>query len=129
MVLSWFRMWEAVYRMPGAWMNPAKQQLLKSSVLAACDSLDGVADGIVSNVQACQSTFAINSLRCAGGADTGDTCLSDAQITALKVMNTDTQFNFALASGETHYPGYNVWGADLGITTNPSPLHPNARPN
>ena len=30
----------------------------------------------------------------------------------------------ALASGEDHYPGYNVWGADLGITTNPSPLEP-----
>ena len=26
-------------------------------------------------------------LRCAGGADTGDNCLSDAQITAVKALN------------------------------------------
>ena len=65
-----------------------------------------------------------NPLRCPDGVDSGDTCLSDAQITALKIVNTDTQFHFALASGEDHYPGYNLWGADLGITTNPSPIEP-----
>ena len=51
-----------------------------------------------------------NVVRCAGGVDTGDTCLSDAQITALNVMNTDAKFNFFLASGLQTYPGYNVWG-------------------
>jgi feruloyl esterase len=29
-------------------------------------------------------------------------------------MNTPLVFTYALASGETQYPGYNVWGADLG---------------
>jgi feruloyl esterase len=31
---------------------------------------------------------------------------------------------FQLADGETEYPGYNVWGADLGITTRTSPIEP-----
>jgi feruloyl esterase len=63
-------------------------------------------------------------VRCPGGADTADTCLSDAQINALKTINTRTNFYFHMDSRETHYPGYNVWGSDLGITSNPSPLEP-----
>ncbi|NEX62426.1 tannase/feruloyl esterase family alpha/beta hydrolase [Noviherbaspirillum galbum] len=116
---------------PGAYPNTAKRQLLYNAVMAACDGLDGVNDGLISNQNRCNAvfnpttaTYNGNPLRCANGADTGDTCLSDAQITALKTINTDTRFNFSLASGENHYPGYNVWGADLGITTNPSPVQP-----
>jgi carboxylesterase type B len=116
---------------PGAYPNTPKRALVYAAAMEACDGLDGVVDGLIGNQQRCNAVFdpatasvAGNPLRCPGGADTGDTCLSDAQITALKVMNTDTQFHFSLASGETHYPGYNVWGADLGITTNPSPLQP-----
>jgi hypothetical protein len=43
-------------------------------VLAQCDTLDGVADGIVSKPAACN--FDPAPLRCAGGTDTGDSCLS-----------------------------------------------------
>lgn len=111
----------------GAYLDTAKRTVLFKTVMAACDALDGVADGIIANVQACNASFnpstaTLNgvSLRCAGGADTGDTCLSDAQIAALNTMNTPLNFNYSLASGETSYPGYNVYGADLGIT-NASP--------
>jgi feruloyl esterase len=59
-------------------------------------------------------------IRCAGGADTGNSCLSDAQINAFKVINTPLVLNYALASGETSYPGFNTWGTDFGIPgTNP----------
>lgn len=116
---------------PGAYPNTAKRDLIYKASIAACDSLDGVADGLINHQVRCNASFDPSTaifngrpLRCEGGADTGDTCLSDAQITALKTINTDTRFNFSLASGETYYPGYNVWGADLGITTNPSPLQP-----
>lgn len=116
---------------PGAYPNTAKRVLILQAALAACDTLDGVQDGLISNQAACNASFDPSTanfngapLRCAGGVDTGDSCLSDAQITALKTINTDTRFNFTLASGERRYPGYNVWGADLGITTNPSPLQP-----
>jgi hypothetical protein len=96
----------------GAYPNPAKQALLHRAVVAACDAGDGAADGIVSNPAAC--AFDVASLRCPTGGDEGDGCLSDAQIAALKVMNTDVHLNFPLASGETGIAGYRVFqGVDL----------------
>ena len=74
---------------------------------------DGVlADGIASNPAGC--AFDVASLRCPTGGDEGDGCLSDAQIAALKVMNTDVHLNYPLASGETGIAGYRVFqGVDL----------------
>ncbi len=116
---------------PGAYLNTPKRALVYHAAMEACDALDGVSDGLISDQRQCNARFDPATatvrgapLRCVAGADTGDTCLSDAQIGALKVMNTDTVFNFKLASGETRYPGYNMWGADLGITSNPSPVQP-----
>jgi feruloyl esterase len=116
---------------PGAYLSVGKRASLYDAAIEACDALDGVADGLISNQQQCNAQFdpataVLNGapLRCANGADTGDNCLSDAQIGALQTINTPTRFRFPLASGETQYPGYNVWGADLGITTRTSPVEP-----
>ncbi|HZZ13038.1 MAG TPA: tannase/feruloyl esterase family alpha/beta hydrolase, partial [Paraburkholderia sp.] len=113
---------------PDAYLNQAKRKVLLNAVLASCDTLDGVADGVISNVAACNTTFnpttaTVNGtpLRCTGGTEGGDTCLSDAQINALNVYNTPITFAYTLASGETQYPGFNVYGADLGVV-NASPL-------
>jgi hypothetical protein len=115
---------------PGAYLDQPKRKVLLNAVLATCDTLDGVADGLISNVAACNATFNPSTamlngspLRCAGGTDTGDTCLSDAQISALNVYNTPITFSYSLASGETQYPGFNIYGADLGIV-NASALQP-----
>lgn len=108
---------------PGAYPSSAKRVQVYLAAMEACDALDGVVDELISNPQKCNAIFdpataMLNGtpLRCAGGVDTGDTCLSDAQITALKTLNSSANFNFFMASGETQYPGYNVWGADLGIS-------------
>ncbi|MBG6071311.1 MULTISPECIES: tannase/feruloyl esterase family alpha/beta hydrolase [unclassified Polaromonas] len=115
---------------PGAYPSRAKRKVLYDASLAACDALDGVTDGLISNVKACNASFdpataTLNGtpIRCVGGADTGDTCLSDAQITAFNVTNTPLALNYALASGETTYPGFNTWGTDFGIPGT-SPLQP-----
>ena len=115
---------------PGAWLSSAKRGVLYGAAVAACDGLDGVSDGIISNVQACNlsfnpSTALLNGVpvRCPGGADTGDTCLSDAQLTAINKINSPVPFNFQLANGETSFPGYNVLIADNGIPST-SPLQP-----
>ncbi|MGI4828166.1 MAG: tannase/feruloyl esterase family alpha/beta hydrolase, partial [Janthinobacterium lividum] len=107
---------------PGAWLDTPKRTLLYNAALSACDALDGAVDGVISNVQGCLSVFnpatatlSGTALRCPGGVDTGDTCLSDAQITALNTANSPVPFNFPLGSGETNYPGYNVTIADLGV--------------
>jgi feruloyl esterase len=79
---------KALYDHGGAgWMNPTKVKLLTDAVYAACDGLDGAKDGIISDVKACNGRFTIDTvkgtLRCADGKDTGDGCLSDAQIAAV----------------------------------------------
>ena len=106
---------------PGAYPNLLKRKALYDAALQACDGLDGVRDGLVSNQRACNvafdpatATLGGQPLRCANGADTGDTCLSDAQICAMKVLDTPIVFAGTLANGDTGYPGFNVWGTDFG---------------
>ena len=97
---------------PGAYPNAAKQGLLFNAVMSACDGLDGVKDGLISNPGACR--FDIGTLRCAGGADTGDGCLSDPQIAAIRTIESPVSFKFPLGSGETAFQGWPVLsGADL----------------
>jgi len=106
---------------PGGYLSQAKRELVYEATLEACDELDGAADGIVSNVAACNTRFDSSTakyrgkpLRCPGGADAGDTCLSDSQIATLHTYATPIVFQSPLAGGETQYPGYNIYGADLG---------------
>jgi feruloyl esterase len=93
-----------VLAQPGAFPNTAKQNLLYRSVIAACDRGDGLADGVVSHPEGCH--FSPWTLRCATGADTGDTCLSDAQIRAVEKISTPLSWDYLLRSGERGYPGF-----------------------
>src|SRR4051812_38967694 len=43
-------------------------KLISSKITAACDALDGVKDGLTSNLRACQKAFSFDSLRCTAGA-------------------------------------------------------------
>ncbi|HRH85264.1 MAG TPA: tannase/feruloyl esterase family alpha/beta hydrolase [Rubrivivax sp.] len=65
-------------RVPGSTFTSAKLTLLSSSLMASCDALDGVSDGIISNIAACRYDASV--LRCPSGGDESDSCLSDAQI-------------------------------------------------
>ncbi len=42
---------------PGAYMNRDKRKALLDASLEACDALDGVPDGIIANVRACEASF------------------------------------------------------------------------
>jgi len=101
---------------PGAYPNQAKRKVIYDAAMTVCDELDGIVDGIISNQAECNAMFNPNVVRCVGGGDTGNTCLSDAQIEALNIYNTPANFNFDMASGLQSFPGCNVWGADLGMT-------------
>lgn len=107
---------------PGGDIDMAKRRLVLAAAVQACDRLDGVADGLISNSRRCQEVFdpataryRDRPLRCASGGDEGEACLSDAQIHTLKTMATPFVSPRPLASGETQFPGFNVWGSDLGI--------------
>ena len=100
-----------VMAQPGAYPNDAKKKLLYDATIAACDALDGLNDGVISNVARCR--FDPQTLRCPGGEDTGDTCLSDAQIAAFDTYTSTLRWSYLTGSGENHYPGFNVYaGAD-----------------
>jgi pimeloyl-ACP methyl ester carboxylesterase len=101
--LSGVQIVKALYGNGGAgWLNPSKTKLLTDAVYAACDKLDGAEDGLISNVRACNAVFTMktvhDTLRCPNGADTGDTCLSDAQIASVQAIDSP------------YVPGYLVGG-------------------
>lgn len=98
------------------WIPPAKVTLVHGAVLGACDTLDGVADGIVSDPLACRSRFDIGSLRCPAGAPpNADTCLSEAQVRAVQTLHAPLAFpaGVTLANGLREYPGRGPSGEGL----------------
>ncbi|HTT22560.1 MAG TPA: tannase/feruloyl esterase family alpha/beta hydrolase [Candidatus Sulfotelmatobacter sp.] len=93
---------------PGGEFTRAKTALLAKHVRDVCDGLDGIVDGVVSNPAACTAKVVnVAALRCAGGADTGDTCLSDAQLAVVKSWTTDAVFT---GSNTYRSQGYNLTG-------------------
>ena len=96
----------------GGTLNAAKVRTVADAVNTACDALDGLADGVVNNYLQCPARFSLDSLRCAGGADTGNTCLSDPQLATLKAAYGPTVMPFALANGITTYPG-RLFGGEI----------------
>lgn len=126
----------ALYANGGSgWLNVAKTLQVQKAALQACDTLDGAADGIVSNVESCRLLNAqlLASLRCTGGVDTGNDCLSDAQLATVRTIESPLEFaRYSLAHGVRRAGGYNLLeGAlvagpfttrDLG--TRPVPANP-----
>jgi feruloyl esterase len=66
-------------------LSAAKGALVYRAELAACDALDGIADGIVSNPEACH--FNPEVLLCAGSSN--DSCLTAAEIQAVNAIRSD----------------------------------------
>ena len=106
---------------PNAYPSRAQRKLVFDAALQACDGLDNVVDGLISNQSACEarfdpSTATLNgaSIVCPAGQN-NDSCLTPQMINALKVFGQSTLLPYRLASGENVSPGYTVWGTDLGI--------------
>ncbi len=89
--------------------TPAELTLVSNRVLSRCDALDGLADGIVSDVKACQARFSLQNdvPTCAAGTRDG-TCLSPTQKTALSNV-------FTGARNSAGTPLYSSFPFDSGI--------------
>ena len=95
------------------WIPPAKVAVIAKEVRRQCDALDGIADGLVSNYMTYDRRFdpaktpnPLAAVRCDGGADTGESCLSDAQIRAANAVHGSLSYPFPLANGWTTFSGW-----------------------
>ncbi len=80
--------------------------LLSSKVLEACDGLDGVTDGMIMDVKACQAKFKIDDLACKDGANA---CLAPNKVAAIK----------KIMGGPVNSKGenlYSPWPYDAGMS-------------
>lgn len=88
----------------------AEMKLVADKVLQRCDALDGLADGIVSNLQACRTKFDIQTAvpTCAAGTRDG-MCLSAPQKNALANV-------FKGARNSAGQPIYSGFPFDAGVS-------------
>ena len=111
-----------------AWVRPDQSKAIAEGVTRACDSLDGLEDGVVNNYLACLARFDPAALRCpAGGAG----CLNDAQVQVVRQMYSPYKLIEPMANGVTEYParlpggegvpngGWDVWVAGKAQPTIP----------
>jgi len=85
-----------------------KMTLLNNAVIAACDALDGVTDGVIDDPRKCTYDPAV--LQCTG-ADSA-TCLTSVQVAAAKQIYGGTKY----ANGTLIFPPY-TRGSELGWTS------------
>ncbi len=99
---------------PGATIRAAKTPAIASAVLAQCDELDGLVDGLVSDPRQCQVESKV--LSCA--SEETDACLTDPQIAALDAIyqgprtSKGQQIYFGFPPGGEAAPasaGWDLW--------------------
>jgi hypothetical protein len=93
---------------PKKTFSPSDRKLIVNSLLEACDAKDGLKDGMIFNMRACQ--FDPETLVCSGAKN--DSCLTRAQAGALKKAFAGPK----LADGDAPYPGvpYDAGINDVG---------------
>ncbi|MES1261831.1 MAG: tannase/feruloyl esterase family alpha/beta hydrolase [Acidobacteriota bacterium] len=74
---------KAMLSEPASYIPPAKLPALQAAVLARCDALDGVKDGVIENPLACHFDPAVLQCR---GTEESDACLTAHQIATLKTV-------------------------------------------
>ena len=115
-VINWVGLQHAGTRsgiatMGDGWIRPPQVKLVAEAVLKACDKADGAEDLVVEDAVGCKAAFKPETLRCAEG-QSGDQCLTDAQINAINTLHSPYKFSFAMANGLDDYPGWGVSGED-----------------
>jgi len=86
--------------------SPADMKLVAEQVVARCDALDLIVDGMVGDLKRCQAAFKLADLQCTGPKT--ERCLSAAQVQAL-------QKSFAGPRNSKGEALYSDWSFDGGI--------------
>ncbi|MDR7096249.1 tannase/feruloyl esterase family alpha/beta hydrolase [Hydrogenophaga laconesensis] len=101
------------------WVPPVKVAAIRQEFIRQCDKLDGLADGIINNYQACRDIFNVKAgtpgrnpwlnKRCPGNVDpnptdnTASACFTDGQIETLNFIYSPYNFATPLANGVTSF--------------------------
>jgi feruloyl esterase len=105
---------QAVHKDAASFIPPGKYAYLHGAVLAACDALDGVADGVIENPQRCK--FDPKIWECPSGVDRPD-CLTPPQVEAARKIyspSVNPRTKRRLYAGL--YPGSELgWGTWGGL--------------
>ena len=110
----------AIFKDSAKVVPPAKATMLNKAVLAACDALDGITDGFLTDPRKCH--FDPSTLLCREG--TVDNCLTAPQVEAVKMAYAPAKRK----TGEMIYPGLvpggeSGWAALAGVGTEPNALN------
>ena len=108
---------QATHRTKASWIPSEKYPVIHKAALKACDALDGVTDGLISEPRRCHFDPAV--IRCKGRD--GPNCLTAAQVQAARKMYADVKDP---VTGELVFPGQEpgsemLWG---GTSGSPRPL-------
>ncbi len=103
---------------PANYIPPEKYPMIHKAVIDACDSLDGVKDGLIENPMACH--WSPKALQCK--AADGPSCLTAAQV---EMVNTIYGGAINPRTREQVFPGWER-GSELGfrVTAGPEPEGP-----
>src|SRR5262245_51604994 len=108
--------WIRIQEKPQAnWITPAKVNAIRGEFVRQCDKLDGLVDGIMNNYMACRAVFDMSqgnadrnpwaAKRCPNNVDpnpadtTHAACLTDGQISTLKMVYSHYRYATPLANG------------------------------
>ncbi len=100
---------QAVHKDEASYIPPAKFKLIHDAVLASCDALDGVEDGVLENPLRCK--FDPKQLECKGADSTN--CLTAAQVEAARAIYSPVTNR---RSGARIFPGFEP-GSEPGWST------------
>jgi feruloyl esterase len=108
---------QAMLKDPASFIPPAKYPMIHQAVVAACDALDGVKDGLITDPTRCR--FDPKSLECRG--DEHASCLTAAQVVAVRTVMSPVRH---ARTGEEIFPGLEpgtelAWG---GLVGGPEPV-------
>jgi feruloyl esterase len=81
-------------------VTPAKLALVAGSVMAKCDAVDGLKDGLIDDPRKCAFDPRRDVPACSAGADSAD-CLTPAQAETIAKI-----YSGPMSNGKVFYPGY-----------------------
>lgn len=96
-----------IFKDPANWLSPAKTALYARAETRACDALDGLEDGIIGNIEACN--YVPTDLLCTGADN--DNCLTAGQIESIRLIYADRAVPGTMADGVSGYPRFGRGGA------------------